>query len=171
MEKPVSFLKKNPPLPTPALQALRPDLNRAVQATPPKVLRSLLSNVEVLNYLNERIPTAEMVENIAKCSCSIDEYQAGVSWRGCLVLTDKRLIVAYTQAGRSGITVLAWPFSEIASFSFEPFNVRGVPGCDASIGYGPGKQLRVSVDDDTNHSVAFLQAVQAHLNSSGRYSL
>ena len=167
----MSFFKAKPSLPTPALQVLRPDLNQAVLATPQKVSRSLLATPAVLNYLNERLPVDETVQDIVSCGGTIDEYLADIHWSGGLVLTDKRLVVARTREGASGITVLAWPFAELSSVSFQPHNVRGVTGGAVFIEYGHGTQLELSVDGDTSHAAAFFQAVQARLNNSGRYSL
>jgi hypothetical protein len=165
----MGFLSKKPS--PPELQPLRPDLGRAIDVTPPKVSRFLLGQVAVLNYLNEHIPAAETVQNIVDCGSSMSEYLNDTNWYGCLVLTDKRLVVAREKSGAGDLAVLAWPFSEITAFAFEPINVRGVAGCDASIGYGSGQAVEVSVGRDTSHAIAFLQEVQSRLNGSGRYSL
>jgi hypothetical protein len=155
----------------PPVQDLRADLDKAVWATPPKVSQDLLRSSEVLNYLNERVPEDETIESIAVCGSSISEYLAGASWRGCLLLTDKRLVLARSNSDTGEIRVLALPFADITSFSFEKINVRSVPGCEVSIGYGAGQTVEVPVDEDTGHAVEFLQQVQDRLNTSGRYGL
>ena len=157
------FSKKAPPS---VLERLRPDLDRAVNATPARVSSALVGGdrgIDVLNYLNTNLPADESVSQVARCY--------GFKDSGCLVLTDRRLIACLRLDDRNEITVLAWPFDEITALNFNKVGVRGVQGCIATIEYGAGQQLQTTVSNDTDYALEFLTAVRDRLNNSGRYSL
>lgn len=153
--------KPEPPVEPPA--GLRNDVAERIREAPPKEGRRLV-RPDLLNYLQERLPSDEICEAVTVC-CAAGYGSPG----GILLLTDRRVITLTRDDDNSPkLTAVALTFKEITDLSYGPS--KTVNSYAVRLSY-PGGSHDIYVGLDDRYSLMVLEAIHEKINSFGQHAI